>query len=356
MRRYAGLLFIASLLSCHDTPSAPSSLDGDSGPAAARLDAAGAALDDATIKSMSHALLDAIDRDDEAAFKKLTAPSFAFFAYPASHDRDEVASWLREDTAQHAPPRSRTYGDERVSIATNTAVFFGAATNHRPRGDGGVPRDAEGFSTIAWSREGDGLRAVHWQWVKGGVDADRERWNDTFRDGHDFTTEPSAFLREVVRGKKPGAALDIAMGQGRNAVFLASQGWRVTGVDISDEGLRIAREAAAARKLSIDAINADATTWDYGADKWDLIALIYSGCDEKRVKSVRTSLKRGGIVVVEGFHHDAAPAIGYETGALAVMFKEGFTVLRDETVEDVSDWGKRDGTREKLVHFVAQKL
>jgi SAM-dependent methyltransferase len=345
-----------SLLSCHDdAPSAPSSLAGDTAPPAARPDAAVAAIDDATITSMSHALLNALDRDDEDAFMKLTAPIFTFFTYPATHNRDEVASWLREAKAQHAPPRSRTYGDERVSIASSTAVFFGAATNHRPRDDAGAPREADGFSTIVWSLEPGGAKAVHWQWTKGGVAAERARWNDTFRDGRDFSVEPSAFLRDVVRARKPGVALDVAMGQGRNTLFLASQGWRVTGIDISDEGLRLAREAAVARKLSFDAINADATTWDYGTDKWDLVALIFSGCDEKRVKSLRTSLKRGGIVVVEGYHHDAAPAIGYETGALAAMFKDGFVVLRDETVDDVSDWGRRDGTRDKLVRFVAQK-
>jgi 2-polyprenyl-3-methyl-5-hydroxy-6-metoxy-1,4-benzoquinol methylase len=44
----------------------------------------------------------------------------------------------------------------------------------------------------------------------------------------------------VVRGRKPGKALDIGIGEGRNAIFLATQGWEVTGFDISDVGVRSA--------------------------------------------------------------------------------------------------------------------
>ncbi|MGA3122746.1 MAG: class I SAM-dependent methyltransferase [Polyangiaceae bacterium] len=90
-----------------------------------------------------------------------------------------------------------------------------------------------------------------------------------------------------------------------------------TGVDISDEGLCQAREAATARKLRIDAINADADTWDHGINKWDLVALICAGCDPKRVEKLQRSLKRGGLVVVEGFYKDSVPAIGYAARQLA---------------------------------------
>jgi SAM-dependent methyltransferase len=334
-------------MSCRDAPSAPA---GDAGVSRDEH-----ALDDASVIALSHALLDAIDRDDEERFRNLTSAGFTFYTYPASHDRDEVASWLRDDKAHHASPRSRTYGDESVRMSPSSATYVGASTKHSVADDAGPARDHDMISTIVWVHERTGLKAVLWQSIKGGVDAERERWNDTFRDGHDFSTEPSAFLGDVVRGRKPGAALDVAMGQGRNALFLASQGWRVTGVDISDEGLRIAREAASARKLSLDAINADADTWDFGKEKWDLIALIYAGCDDKRARAVRAALRPGGIVVVEGFHHDAAPAIGFATGALAVMFNDGFTILRDETVDAVSDWGMRDGSKTKLVRFAAER-
>ncbi len=53
-----------------------------------------------------------------------------------------------------------------------------------------------------------------------------------------FRYEPNAFLVQTAKRLKPGKALDIAMGQGRNAVFLATQGWDVTGYDLADEGRR----------------------------------------------------------------------------------------------------------------------
>src|SRR5262245_4276900 len=81
---------------------------------------------------------------------------------------------------------------------------------------------------------------------------DRKLWNATYREPRAFP--PSAFLQDVVQDLRPGRALDIGMGQGRNALFLASAGWKVTGIDISDEGIRQAREAAAKRKLSIETI------------------------------------------------------------------------------------------------------
>jgi SAM-dependent methyltransferase len=156
----------------------------------------------------------------------------------------------------------------------------------------------------------------------------------------------------MVKGRKPGRALDVGMGQGRNALYLASLGWRVTGIDISDEGLRQAREAAVARKLTIEAVNADANSWDFGVEKWDLVVLIYAGCDDNAVKR---SLKRGGLVVTERAHKDLNPRIGVETGAFSAVYRDGFTILRDEVVEDVSDWGWKDSLRGKVVRFAAQK-
>ena len=72
----------------------------------------------------------------------------------------------------------------------------------------------------------------------------REAWNEVFtkRQGREFPH--SHFLAETIKRKKPGTALDIGMGEGRNAIFLAAQGWEVTGFDISDVGVKLAREAA----------------------------------------------------------------------------------------------------------------
>src|SRR6188768_3099174 len=64
----------------------------------------------------------------------------------------------------------------------------------------------------------------------------RERWNKEFSSGIPSlrNAQSSEFLAAVIKGLKPGTALDLGIGQGRNAIYLAAQGWDVTGVDISD--------------------------------------------------------------------------------------------------------------------------
>jgi hypothetical protein len=66
----------------------------------------------------------------------------------------------------------------------------------------------------------------------------------TYAGAPRFNTAPNRLLAETVKGLRPGRALDVHMGQGRNAVFLAAQGWDVTGFDYSAEGVRAARKAA----------------------------------------------------------------------------------------------------------------
>ena len=66
--------------------------------------------------------------------------------------------------------------------------------------------------------------------------------------------ERNSLLEEAVRTIKPGKALDVTLGQGRNAVFLALRGWDVTGFDVSEEALSRAGEAARRSGVSIHAV------------------------------------------------------------------------------------------------------
>jgi SAM-dependent methyltransferase len=353
MPRALAIVGITALFSCRSTPVTGTD------DASANATHGQESINEATVKAMSHALLDAYDRADEDRVAGALGPAFVLFDERRLAPRDSVLTKVHKRLVRHAPPRTRTYGEEHTSITGNSAVFIGETVEHYPR-DGALPcedascvtGDFDGWNTLVWVRDGGAWKAASWQWVKGGLEADRDEWNAVYREGKEFNPAPSKFLVEVVKGRKPGLALDVAMGQGRNALYLASQGWRVTGIDISDEGLRQAREAAAARKLTIEAINANADTWDYGVEKWDLIVLIYAGCDDNVVKR---SLKRGGLVVTEHAHRDMSPRIGVETNAYSDAYKDGFKILRDEVVEDVSDWGWKERIRGKLVRFAAEK-
>jgi len=154
-------------------------------------------------------------------------------------------------------------------------------------------------------------------------------------------------------GSSYPTALDLAMGQGRNALYLASQGWKVTGIDISDEGIRVAREEAGRRKLSVETINADIDTYDFGIGRWDLVTMIYATDNTKWIEKAKLALRQGGLFVLE--YYAAPPGesdSGFEPGQLAKLFADGFEILRDEIVEDEPDWAM---DRASLVHFVARK-
>lgn len=72
-------------------------------------------------------------------------------------------------------------------------------------------------------------------------------WNRFFTvDAPRFNTSPNAFLAATVEGRAPGRALDVGMDEGRNALFLAKLGWKVTGFDPADKAVALARDRAKA--------------------------------------------------------------------------------------------------------------
>lgn len=311
-------------------------------------------LDDPAVISQSRAFLDAHDRADLGAFQALAGRTFVKFARSRFYDGAFYAKELPARLARKLPPASRTCADERVYREGETLVYVGSCAV-RISAHGDMPMTtAEGWDTLVWAPEGETWKVVHWQWQRAGLEAEREDWNDIFRAGTNFRTAPNQFLMEVVRGRRARAALDLAMGQGRNAIWLASQGWRVTGIDISDEGIRIAKEAAAARKLRLETVQEDLAKYDLGTRKWDLVTLLYAGDDPALIERIQASVRRGGLFVAEFFHSEATQGTGiggFDSGELAKQFA-GWKILRDEVVEDVADWGLR---KTKLVRFAAEK-
>ena len=79
-----------------------------------------------------------------------------------------------------------------------------------------------------------------------------------------FSTTPNALLMATVEDRKPGRALEVGMGEGRNTVFLALKGWDVTGFEISDEGVAIAQRNARAAGVNIKTLSESNATFDFG--------------------------------------------------------------------------------------------
>lgn len=105
-----------------------------------------------------------------------------------------------------------------------------------------------------------------------------------------WTGEPNRFLPPEVDGLEPGRALDLACGEGRNAVWLATQGWMVTGVDFSSVGLAKAARLAADNDVVGVWIEGDATTWT-PTDAFDLVIVLYLQlpADQRRA-ALRTAI------------------------------------------------------------------
>ena len=78
-----------------------------------------------------------------------------------------------------------------------------------------------------------------------------------------FNHNPNAFLVECVRNRKPGKALDVGMGSGRNALYLASHGWDVTGFDIADVGVVQARKKAKKLGVRLNALVKSDSDFDF---------------------------------------------------------------------------------------------
>jgi SAM-dependent methyltransferase len=91
----------------------------------------------------------------------------------------------------------------------------------------------------------------------------------------EFNLDPNAFLVSIAKDLKRGDALDVGMGQGRNAIFLARQGWNVTGFDASQVGVTQAQEQARKSGLNLTAVRQTAAAFDWGTNRWDLIVVMY---------------------------------------------------------------------------------
>jgi SAM-dependent methyltransferase len=187
------------------------------------------------------------------------------------------------------------------------------------------------------------------------------RWNEFFAhvDLDDARWRPNALLVEVADAREPGRALDIGIGQGRNALYLAERGWQVTGFDISSRALDLVRLQAFERGVEIDARLADALQFELGSERWDLIVCSYmDSMTLDRAEDIVAALAPGGVLVVEHFLQGeqlaalGRPDLGFEPGVLRGAF-ESLDVLRYEELRAPADWAP--GHVMPVARLVAQK-
>ena len=199
-------------------------------------------------------------------------------------------------------------------------------------------------------------------------DKNYENGNITLKENR-FSIEPNMLLAETIEGINPGKALDVATGEGRNAIYLAQKGWNVTGFDIAKKSLNSIQKRAKKDNLNITTVHASRDDFDFGIYKWDLVMLCYidticGGCiaNDNFIPTVAASIKKGGLVVYEMGHRDFylensnfPSSRGCTEEQLVRNFTQaGFDILRCEAVTELGAKGKDKPA--KVLKFVARKL
>lgn len=133
-----------------------------------------------------------------------------------------------------------------------------------------------------------------------------DRWNDRYSsEEFAYGTAPNNYLKEQLQKLKPGAILFPAEGEGRNAVFAAQLGWKVSAFDISAEGKNKALKLAEANNVGIDYQVGELETLNYQPEQFDVIALIYAHFPAEIKSSIHKTLKvylrKGGVIIFEAF-------------------------------------------------------
>lgn len=192
-------------------------------------------------------------------------------------------------------------------------------------------------------------------------------WNQRYvADEFVYGTEPNSFLAQNAKILS-GPVLSLAEGEGRNAVFLASLGLDVLGVDGSEVGLAKAQKLAAARGLVIRTEVADLATYEPRADSFGSVVSISAHLPSeirKRLhRLVERSLKPGGIMLLEAY---TKAQVTRNTGGpkdpdmlmarvdLEKEFPNCETILSQEIEREVVE-GKFHTGLASVVQFIARK-
>ncbi|MBI2182024.1 MAG: class I SAM-dependent methyltransferase [Deltaproteobacteria bacterium] len=188
---------------------------------------------------------------------------------------------------------------------------------------------------------------------------DQVRWDRQHAAGHG-SEHASGFLKEILLGDSwpipRGWALDIATGKGRNAIFLAEQGFDVVAVDVSPVALDDARKRAAGKSLSISWQQADLERVELPEATYDLV-VDFNYLQRSLIPQIKAALKPGGHVIFETYligqemiGHPKNPAYLLRHNELLELFRD-FRVLcyREGKLSDHGEASFRAG-------LLAQKL
>ena len=197
-------------------------------------------------------------------------------------------------------------------------------------------------------------------------------WNERYNEAeYVFGTEPNDFLTEVFENIPAGGrVLCLAEGEGRNAVFLAEQGYKVTAMDLSEVGLNKAMKLASDKGVDIKIEVADLADYQFGEAQWDGIVSIWAHLPESVRQYVHAqitpALKPAGVFILEAYTEQqlAMDAVGgppatqkERFGSLAILRTELADLeelIGTEKLRMISE-GKRHQGLSAVVQYLGKK-
>jgi 2-polyprenyl-3-methyl-5-hydroxy-6-metoxy-1,4-benzoquinol methylase len=198
-------------------------------------------------------------------------------------------------------------------------------------------------------------------------------WDDRYDEsGYAYGTTPNQFLTEQQHRLKPGMkTLVVGDGEGRNGVWLATQGLDVLSIDLSPVGLEKAQALANHHQVQIQTQCADLTTWDWVVAEYDLVVSIYvhfaPEVRQQMHRSMLQALKPGGLIILEAFNlkqlqyqqeytsgGPSIPAMLYEPEMLRQDFAGGEIVELTETITELHEGQYHEG-KASVVRLVLQR-
>ena len=129
----------------------------------------------------------------------------------------------------------------------------------------------------------------------------KEKWNARWLSKASAPLTPDSWLLRAIPFLSRGSVLDIACGRGRNAIYLAERGFGVTGVDISDQALKLLGQQAANRNLDITLLRSDLeSAVSLPSGPFDVVCKFFY-LQRSLLPLIKTILKPGGIIVIRTF-------------------------------------------------------
>lgn len=144
---------------------------------------------------------------------------------------------------------------------------------------------------------------------------EREFWNEAYQHDPEHTSVPNRFLPHVVAELPAGSVLDVGCGAGENAMYLARNGWHVTGIDWSDHAVFLAERAAFAAGVQARFFVADAAEWNVKR-RFDLVVIMYAlpagGRGARVIRNAARLVRPGGTLFVADWDRSMAEPWGFD--------------------------------------------